>query len=189
MVMKTVVLRNPVLERTLQSGEVTDHHRPMTTQARTSMKITLTLALFAVSISSTFGFIGATEKQCRKKYSGTVSTAAVEALADKTLVWKDKNNEVLASFIDGVAHFVIYVKAGGARFEESDVKQIMKDNGDGLEWVKVQGTSSWIRADHKILLTNDSKMNSYTLATTKWMDLQKKKKELHTNLAVSSESP
>ena len=51
----------------------------------------------------------------------------------------------------------------------------MKDNGDGFEWVEVRGTSSWIRADHKILLTKDSKINAYTLATTKWMDLQKKK--------------
>ena len=136
----------------------------------------LTFTLLALSISSTFGFIGATEKQCRKKYSGKVSTPAVESLADKTLIWKDNNNnEVLASFIDGLAHYVIYVKAGGAKFEDSDVKQIMKDNGDGLKWVEVQGTSSWIRADHKVLLTKDSKMNAYTLATSKWMDLQKTK--------------
>ena len=147
----------------------------MTIQARTSMKMMLTLTLLALSISSTFGFIGATEKQCRKKYSGKVATAAVAALADKTLIWKNNKIEVLASFIDGLAHYVIYVKAGGAKFEDSDVKQIMKDNVDGLKWVEVHGTSSWIRADHKILLTKDSKMNAYTLATTKWMDLQKTK--------------
>ena len=113
----------------------------MTIQPRTSMKMMLTLTLLALSISSTFGFIGATEKQCRKKYSGKVSTAPVEQLADKTdktLIWKDKNNEVLVCFIDGLAHFVIYVKAGGSKFEASDVKQIMKDNGDGLKWVEVQ---------------------------------------------------
>ena len=141
------------------------------------MKMMLTLTLLAFSISSTFGFIGATEKQCRKKYSGKVSTAAVEPLVDKvdkTLIWKGNKNEVLVCFIDGLAQFVIHQKAGGAKFEASDVKQIMKDNGDGLEWVEVHGTSSWIRADHKVLLTKDSKKNAYTLATTKWMDLQKK---------------
>jgi len=146
------------------------------------MKMMLTLTLLAVSISSTFGFIGATEKQCRKKYSGKASTAPVEQLADKTdktLIWKDNNNEVLVCFIDGSAHFVIYLKADGAKFEDSDVKRIMKDNGDGLKWVEVHGTSSWIRADHKVLLTKDSKTNSYTLATTKWMDLQKKKGTSH----------
>ena len=143
------------------------------------MKMMLTLTLLVLSMSSTFGFIGATEKQCRKKYSGKVSTAAVEPLVDKALIWKDNNNEVLVCFIDGLAHFVIHLKAGGTKFEDSDVKQIMKDNGDGLKWVEVHGTSSWIRADHKILLTKDSKMNSYTLATTKWMDLQKKKGTSH----------
>lgn len=143
------------------------------------MKMMLTFTLLALSISSTFGFIGATEKQCRKKYSGKVSTAAVEPLVDKALVWKDKNKEVLICFIDGLAHFVIHLKAGGAKFEDSEVKQIMKDNGDGLEWVEVHGTSSWIRADRKILLTKDSKINAYTLATTKWMDLQKKKEASH----------
>jgi hypothetical protein len=154
----------------------------MTIQARTSMKMVLTLTLLALSMSSTFGFIGATEKQCRKKYSGKVSTAAVEPLVDKvdkTLIWKNNNNEVLICFIDGLAHFVIHLKAGGAKFEDSEVKQIMKDNGDGLEWVEVHGRSSWIRADHKILLTKDSKLNTYTLATTKWMDLQKKKGTSH----------
>ncbi|HEX5222799.1 MAG TPA: hypothetical protein VFZ59_24800 [Verrucomicrobiae bacterium] len=142
------------------------------------MKTMLTLTLLAWSLSSTFAFIGATEKQCRKKYPGKVSTAAVEHLADKTdktLIWKDKNNEVLVCFIDGFAHFVIHLKAGGVKFKDSEVKQIMKDNGDGLEWVEVPGTSSWIRADYKVLLTKDSKINGYTLATTKWMDLQKKK--------------
>lgn len=139
------------------------------------MKMMLTFTLLAVSISSTFGFIGATEKQCRKKYPGKVSTAAVEPMVEKTLIWKDKNHEVLICFIDGLAHFVIHLKAGGEKFDDSEVKQIMKDNGDGLEWVEVHGTSSWIRADRKILLTKDSKINAYTLATTKWMDLQKKK--------------
>jgi hypothetical protein len=177
--MQTVVRSNPVLDGTLQIAEASRHHKPMTMQARTSMKMMLTLALLALSISSTLGFIGATEKQCRKKYSGKVSTVAVEPLADKTLIWKNNNNEVLASFIDGLAHFVIYVKAGGAKFEDSEVKQIMKDNGDGLGWVEVHGTSSWIRTDRKILLTKDSKMNAYTLATTKWMDLQKKKGTSH----------
>ena len=143
------------------------------------MKMILTLTLLAVSMSSTFGFIGATEKQCRKKYSGKVSTAAVEPLVDKALIWKDNNNEVLICFVDGLAHFVIHLKAGGVKFEDSDVKQIMKDNGDGFKWVEVQGTSSWIRADHKVLLTKDSKINGYTLATTKWMDLQKKKETSH----------
>src|SRR5262245_52688178 len=108
----------------------------MTNQARTSMKMMLTLTLLAVSMSSTLGFIGATEKQCRKKYPGKVSTAAVEPQVDKALVWKDNNSEVLICFIDGLAHFVIHLKAGGVKFADSDVKQIMKDNGDGLEWVE-----------------------------------------------------
>ena len=134
----------------------------------------LTFTLLALSISSTLGFIGATEGQCRKKYSGKVSTAHVEPLADKTLIWKNGSKEVLICFIDGMAHYIIHMKEDGAKFDDSDVKQIMKDNGDGQEWVEVNG-AGWIRADYKILLTKHPKVNAYTLATSKWMDLEKKK--------------
>jgi hypothetical protein len=148
-------------------------------RSATRMKLIVTLALLTLSAIPALGFIGATEDQCRNKYPGSVTPADVEPLADKTLIWKNGNSEVLISFIEGHAHCIIHMKTGGATFTDSEVKQIMKDNADGQEWIEVHDLPNpgWIRADRKVMLTKHPKLNGYSLTTSKWIELQNKKEK------------
>jgi hypothetical protein len=77
------------------------------------------------------------------------------------------------------AHCIIHMKTGGATFTDSEVKQIMKDNADGQEWIEVRDLPNpgWIRADRKVMLTKHPKLNGYSLTTSKWIELQNKKEK------------
>ena len=137
----------------------------------------MVIALLALEAMPCMAVIGATEEECRRKYAGKVTTANVEPLADKTLIWKDGKKEVLIVFLEGRAHYIIHMRTGGAKFKDTDLREIMKDNGDGQRWTEVEGLPhpGWLRADRQIMLTRHARLNGYTLATSKWIELKKRK--------------
>jgi hypothetical protein len=140
------------------------------------MKLVLIFTLFMISAAPSPASIRATEERCRQQYSGVVTPTDVEPLADRTLIWKDGNKEVLVCFLDGRAQFIIYMRTDGAEFSKSDIQQIMDENSDGQEWIELHDMPNpgWIRADHTVILTKHPKLNGYTVATSRWLELQRR---------------